>query len=229
VGKLVGGHEFSYAMRGDGQDISSPVSADRQREAIAALLNTLSPAVLRVPENVLNLIPPRPPGNPKSRETFPTSTGKVFESIGAAQSAASLTLDVLLEPSRAARMIASSARHALLPGFDELTNDLLQASWYASQQSGMDGEIQRTTNNLVLEKLMLLAINKEADSQVRAIALDAVNRLDNWLVQRANSESDNRWRAHYGFGRYQVEQMRNDPASIQATEPLVTPPGEPIG
>ena len=229
VGKLVGGHEFSYAMRGDGQDISFPVSADRQREAIAALLNTLSPAVLRVPENVLNLIPPRPPWNPKSRETFPTSTGKVFESIGAAQSAASLTLDVLLEPSLAARMIASSARHALLPGFDELTNDLLQASWYASQQSGIDGEIQRTTNNLVLEKLMLLAINKEADSQVRAIALDAVNRLDNWLVQRANSESDNRWRAHYGFGRYQVDQMRNDPASIQATDPVVTPPGEPIG
>jgi len=229
VGKLVGGHEFSYAMRGDGQDIGSPVSADRQRAAIAALLNTLSPAVLRVPENVLNLIPPRPPGNPKSRETFPTSTGKVFESIGAAQSAASLTLAVLLEPSRAARMISSSARHALLPGFGELTSDLLQASWYAAQQSGIDGEIQRTTNNLVLEKLMLLAINRQADAQVRAIALDEINRLDNWLAQRANNESDNGWRAHYGFGRYQIEQMRNDPASIEATVPVVTPPGEPIG
>ena len=229
VGKLVGGHEFSYAMRGDGQDVGAPVSADRQREAIAALLHTLSPAVLRVPENVLNLIPPRPPGNPKSRETFPTSTGKVFESIGAAQSAASLTLAVLLEPSRAARMISSSARHALLPGFGELTNDLLRASWYAAQQSGIDGEIQRTTNNLVLEKLMLLAIDKEADAQVRAIALDAVNRLDTWLSQRAGSESDNGWRAHYGFGRYQIEQMRSDPASIEATEPVVTPPGEPIG
>ena len=229
VGKLVGGHEFSYAMRGDGQDVGAPVSADRQREAIAALLHTLSPAVLRVPENVLNLIPPRPPGNPKSRETFPTSTGKVFESIGAAQSAASLTLAVLLEPSRAARMISSSARHALLPGFGELTSDLLRASWYAAQQSGIDGEIQRTTNNLVLEKLMLLAINRQADAQVRAIALDEINRLDNWLAQRANNESDNGWRAHYGFGRYQIEQMRNDPASIEATVPVVTPPGEPIG
>jgi hypothetical protein len=229
VGKLVGGHEFSYAMRGDGQDVGAPVSADRQREAIAALLHTLSPAVLRVPENVLNLIPPRPPGNPKSRETFPTSTGKVFESIGAAQSAASLTLAVLLEPSRAARMISSSARHALLPGFDELTSDLLRASWYAAQQSGIDGEIQRTTNNLVLEKLMLLAINRQADAQVRAIALDEINRLDNWLAQRASNESDNGWRAHYGFGRYQIEQMRNDPASIEATVPVVTPPGEPIG
>jgi hypothetical protein len=185
--------------------------------------------VLRVPENVLNLIPPRPPGNPKSRETFPTSTGKIFEQIGAAQSAASLTLDVLLEPSRAARMIASSARDPLLPGFDELTGDLLRVTWFAFQQSGVAGELKRTVNNLALEKLMLLAINKKADAQVRAIALDAINRIDNSLAKRVNSETDNGWRAHYGFGRYQIEQMRHDPASIEATEPVITPPGEPIG
>ena len=229
VGKLVGGHEFSYAMRGDGQDTISPVSADRQREAIAALINTLSPVVLRVPENVLRLIPPRPPGNPKSRETFPTSTGVVFEPIGAVQSAASLTLEVLLEPSRAARMIASSARNALSPGFDELMDDLLRATWFASQRSGIDGEIQRTTNNLALERLMILAVNQDADSQVRAIALDAIDRLDNWLTQRANSESNNKWRAHYGFARYQIEQMRNDPSGIEQFIPVTVPPGEPIG
>ena len=56
VGKLVGGHEFQYAMRDDGQDLSVPVSPERQREAIAALLNTLTPAVLRLPDNVLQLI-----------------------------------------------------------------------------------------------------------------------------------------------------------------------------
>jgi hypothetical protein len=116
-----------------------------------------------------------------------------------------------------------------LPGFDELTNDLLQASWFASQLSGVDGELQRTANNLALEKLMLLALDKEADTQVRAIALDTITRLDAWLGQRVASESDSAWRAHYGFARYQIEQMRNDPASIEATEPVVTPPGEPIG
>ncbi len=229
VGKLIGGHHFSYAMRGDGQDIGAPVSPDRQRAAIAALLDTLSPAVLRVPDDVLRLIPPRPPGKPKSRETFPTSTGKVFEPIGAAQSAVSLTLEVLLEPSRAARTIASSARNALSPGFYELVDDLLRATWFASHQSGIDGEIQRTTNNLVLERLMLLAINKEADTQVRAIALDNLSRLDAWLEQRANNERDNAWRAHYGFAGYRIEQMRNDPASIEQTVPVTTPPGEPIG
>ena len=229
TGKFIGGHYFNYAMRGDGQEASTPVSGDKQREAIAALLNTMTPEVLRIPENVLRLIPPRPPGHPKSRETFPTSTGKVFESIGAAQSAAALTLDSLLEPSRAARMNASSSRNATLPGFDELTGDLLQATWFGPRPAGMDGEIQRATNNLTLDRLMMLAMNSSADAQVRAIALDSINQLDSWLASRAGSENDNAWRAHYSFGRFRIEQMRNDPSSIEQIEPVVVPPGEPIG
>ncbi len=185
--------------------------------------------MLRVPENVLRLIPPRPPGNPKSRETFPTSTGKVFEPLGAAQSAASLTLEVLLEPSRAARMIASSARDASLPGFGELLDELLAATWFVSRMSGIDAEIQRLTNTLVLQSLMVLASNKDSDVQVRAIALDAVNRLDNWLAPRTVNENDSKWRAHYGYARYLVEQMRNDPSTIEQIEPVTVPPGQPIG
>ena len=229
TGKFIGGHYFTYNMRGDGQDATMPVSPDRQRQAIAALLETLSPEVLRIPDHIVEMIPPRPPGYPKSRETFPTNTGKVFEPIGAAQSAATLTLDVLLEPSRAARMIASSARNATSPSFSELADDLLRATWFAPRQGGIDAEIQRAVNNLVLERLMMLAVNAGADGQVRAIALDTVNRLDDWLSPRASSENEPGWRAHYRFGRHRIETMRTDPSSIGQIEPVTVPPGEPIG
>ncbi len=229
VGKLVGGEEFYYALRGDGQETATPVPADRQREAIAALATTLTPAVLRIPENVLRLIPPRPPGHPKSRETFPGSTGAIFEPFGAAQSAAALTLDVMLDPSRAARLIASNARQPTMPGFSELSADLLRATWFAPRQSGTDGEIQRQTNTLTLERLMMLAVNNDADAQVRAIALDTINQLDSWLAPRATNENDASWRAQYGFARFQIEQMRNDPSSVEQIQPVTIPPGEPIG
>jgi hypothetical protein len=229
AGKFVGGHYFNYAMRGDGQEIGRPVSPDKQREAIAALLVTLSPEVLRIPDHILAMIPPRPPGYPKSRETFPTHTGKIFEPIGAAQSAAALTLDVLLEPSRAARMIASAARNATMPGFNELADDLLRATWFGVQRDGIDGEIQRAVNNLALERLMMLAVDDAADGQVRAIALDTLSRLDDWLAPRLASENDPSWRAHYRFGRFRIETMRNDPSSIERIAPVTVPPGEPIG
>ena len=229
AGKRVGGHTWTYTLRGDGQDLAAPVPADKQREAITALLGTLSPEVLRLPDNVLAIIPPRPPGHPKSRETFPTNTGKVFESLGAARSAASLTLDVLLEPTRAARMVASSARDATMPGFDELADDLVRVTWYGTRDGGLDGEIRRAVNVLALERLMMLAVDEQADAQVRAIALDTIGRLDEWLALRAAGENDPAWRAHYGFGRFRIERMRNDPGSIEQIAPVPVPPGEPIG
>lgn len=229
TGKFVGGHYFSYNMRGDGQAPSTPVSPDRQRQAIAALLRTLSPEVLRIPEHITEMIPPRPPGYPKSRETFPTGTGKIFEPIGAAESAAALTLDVLLEPSRAARMVASSARNATMPGFNELADDLLRATWFANQRDGIDAEIQRAVSNLALERLMMLAADESADGQVRAIALDTIGRLDDWLTPRASSENNPGWRAHYRFGRHRIDVLRNDPSQIEQIEAVTVPPGEPIG
>ena len=229
VGKLVGGHDFRYAMRGDGQPQSEPVPPARQRQAMTALLNTLSPAVLRLPENVLRLIPPRPPGNPKSRETFPTRTDKIFEPFGAAESAAALTLEVLLEPSRAARLIATHARNPASPGFAELVDGLLAETWLADPQRGLDGELQRTTNALTLEHLLSFVADKEVDPQARAIALDAVERLDQWLGERIDSEIVADWRAHYRFGRFRIAALRDDPASIRERAPVAVPPGEPIG
>lgn len=228
VGKFLGGFDFSYTLRGDGQDTVSPVDANKQESALTALLSTIDPDFLRIPENVLALIPPRPPGFDKSRETFPTHTGAIFEQMGAATSAATLTLDVLLEPSRAARMIQSSARHAT-PGFSDLLDKLLEQSWFARHRNGIDAELQRAVNSLVLEKLMVLTINEEADPQVRALAYNAIVRLNDWLQVIGPSTEDKNWSAHYEYARFRITRMREDPASIETVVPVTPPPGEPIG
>ncbi|MDH3441322.1 MAG: hypothetical protein OEM63_11265, partial [Gammaproteobacteria bacterium] len=112
---------------------------------------------------------------------------------------------------------------------DELVDDLLRATWFSTRQAGIDGEIERAVNNLALERLMMLAVNEVADGQARALALDAINQLDAWLAARATSENDTAWRAHYGYGRFRIEQMKNDPSSIEQIQPVTVPPGEPIG
>ena len=229
AGKLIGGDYFNYAMRGDGQRASNPVEGGRQRAAITALLTTIRPAALRLPENLLDAIPARPPGHRLTREAFPRSTGKTFDPLGPARSAVTLTLDVLLNPLRAARMIVSHARQPDLPGFDELLASLLGQTWYARRQNGIEAEIARVTNMQVVERLMLLANNTTATAQVRAIALDAVNGLDSWLAARAVRESDAGWRAHYGFARYQIQRMKDEPIDVEGREPIQAPPGSPIG
>lgn len=229
VGKLLGGQYFSYALRGDGQDARVTVAADKQRTALAILLHTLSPTVLRLPDELIDSVPPRPPGFAKSRETFPSDTGVVFDPFGAAESAVALTLDVLLDPTRAARMVAAGARQAESPGFGELSESLLRATWFSRQRSGVGGEIQRLTNDIVLERLMLLSVNPEADAQVRAIAFDAISELDRWLESRIARENVRQWRAHYRLARHQIERVRHDPASLETLVPVVSPPGSPVG
>ena len=228
VGKLIGGERFSYTLRGDGQRATDPVAADRQRAAIDAVIATMNPGLLRLPEGLLDNIPARPPGHSLTRETFPRGTGKTFDPIAPARSAASLTLDVLLDAKRASRMIAAHARQPSLPGFDELVSSLMASTWYAGRQDGIAAEIQRATASQVLVRLMLLANEVSADSQVRAIALDAVNGLESWLAARAGRENDSGWRAHYGLARFRIEQMRRDPASLKLLKKVPAPPGSPI-
>ena len=229
VGKLIGGQYFRYAMRGDGQQGAAVVDADRQRTAITILLHTLSPTVLRIPDELVDSIVPRPPGFKKTRESFPGDSGVVFDSLGAAKSAVALTLEVLLDPTRAARMIAGNARLAAAPGFGELTESLVRATWFSRQRPDIEGEIQRATNSLVLERLMLLSTNPEVDEQVRAIAFDRISELDNWLATRIAREGARRWRAHYRFARHRIRRMLEDPASLETLVPVSPPPGSPVG
>jgi len=220
VGKLIGGSYFAYLMRGDGQDDARPVPVARQQQAIDALLATLSPAELRLPQGLVDSIPPRVPGKPKTRETFAGATGINFDALSPAKASVSLTLRVLLDPTRAARLERAGA-----PGFAAVTRGLMAASWYAGPASGIDAAIQRQTNLQVLYGLLGLAFDEGADGDVRAIALAAVRDLDSWL-ERRSSERNN---AHYAFARYEIARLLDDPEAVSELPAAVPPPGSPIG
>ncbi len=222
VAKLIGGSDFSYAMRGDGQDVVAPVSAGRQQQAIDAVIATLAPSVLQLPEGLAGKIPPRPPGYPKSRETFGSATGVVFDPLAPAAAAVALTLNVLLEPARAARMQRNAA-----PDFSALLDSLLAAGWYAEALSGEQGAIQRQTNFLVLQRMLQMAVDSDADIAVRSTAMDAVNQLDEWLAEQ--SLPGRTTRGHYALALFQIERMRADPASVAELSAVSPPPGGPIG
>ena len=125
-------------------------------------------------------------------------------------------------------MVASHARRAQLPGFDELTSSLLDATWFSARLAGTEGVIQRATNTQVLQRLMLLATDPAVNSEVRALALDAVNALDGWLEARAQ-EGDSLWRAHFSQARLQIQWAKDQPERLLELMPVVVPPGSPIG
>ena len=87
------------------------VSPEDQQKALAAVLKTLSPETLTLPESLLAILPPLPPGLERTRESFPSETGLTFDPIAAAESAADLTLKILFDPARASRLVQYHARN----------------------------------------------------------------------------------------------------------------------
>jgi hypothetical protein len=228
VAKLIGGQYFSYAMRGDGQPAPLTVDAKKQQAAIDALLNTLDPKVLLLPQSIVEIIPPRPPGFALDRESFNRSTGVTFDPIAPAASAISLTLDVLLNQQRAARMNVLHAADPSLPGFQSVLDALMRASWSAERHSAVEGVIQRVTASQFLDRLINLANDPKADSQVRAQAFLTIQAVDNW-VSRPQGQMESDWKAFYEQTRHTIAVMMTDPSRVNPGEAHPVPPGSPIG
>jgi hypothetical protein len=228
VSKLIGGQYFSYAMRGDGQTPPLTVDAKKQQAAIDALLHTLDPEVLMLPQSIVDIIPPRPPGYPLGRESFSRSTGTTFDPVAPAASAISLTLDVLMNRERAARMNVFHASDTNLPDFQSVLYALMQASWTGQRRTAVEGVIQRVTADQFLNRLVILANDNKADSQVRAQAFFTLRALDLWL-SKPQGQMEETWKAFYEQASHTIEIMMRDPSRLNPSQAYPVPPGSPIG
>lgn len=227
--KIVGGLNYRYALRGDGQVITEIVSPQQQIKALEALMKTLDPAALSLPESLLKIIPPRPLGYSRHRELVKARTEITFDPLSAAESAANMTLSLLLHPARAARLVEYHARDARMPSLQSVMDRLMAVTFKASAKSGFDGAIQITVNNTVLNNMFKLAVNKNASPQVQGITLLEIEKLKTWLETKVKTTTDEDWKAHYLFALHQIDAFEDDPEEFKA-ESLTTPPmGQPIG
>lgn len=169
--KEIGGLDYRYQLRDDGQINPTIVSPEDQNKAIAAVLKTLTPDTLTLPESLLQILPPRPPGLRRTQESFPSETGLTFDPIATAESAADLTLAVLFDPARASRLVQYHMRSPKAPSLRGLMEAVSKTT--AERPEGghtMSSEVERAVEFRALEAMFTLAVNPTASSQARAIA-----------------------------------------------------------
>jgi hypothetical protein len=127
--KVVGGLDYEYSVRGEGPQEARPVAAAWQRRALGAALAALAPETLDIPEGVLRLILPQPPGHPPNVELFVGGAAPAFDPLAAAAAAADMTVAGLVQPERAARLVDFHRRDPSLPSFEEVLGALIEASF----------------------------------------------------------------------------------------------------
>jgi hypothetical protein len=227
--KLVGGEDYTFSLRAKGDKNPQIVPPEEQRRALSAVLDTLKPEELALPESLLRLIPPRPPGYPRTREDFRIRTSPNFDALAPAEAFANHVCDFLFNPERAARLVEYHARDPRYPGLDEVLDRIIEATWKVPVGSGYPAEIRRTVNGVVLNDLMSLAANDRASNQVRAIAEYRLSLLRDWLMTQRDLTSDEEQRAFIVYAANQIRRFQDDPKKMNLTRPNEPPDGQPIG
>jgi hypothetical protein len=226
--KMLGGLYYTYAVKNDGQITTRFVPPAEQWKAFNALMSTISPSALALPEKLVEKIPPRPIGYPRTRELFKSRTGLTFDPIAAAESSAATTLSFMLQPERAARLVEYRARDNAQPGLIAVLDKLIAQTWKAPQQKSYEGELQRLVNNLALKQILTLAATPEAAESVRGIALLEIDGLKKWMRTSVNTAEGDQ-KANLLFGLSQIEQFEKNPAQFKPAPVVNMPDGSPIG
>ncbi|MBM3311526.1 MAG: DUF5117 domain-containing protein, partial [Candidatus Aminicenantes bacterium] len=229
----LGGLMYFHKLRGDVLKTPEVVPAAEQRRALATILETVSPEFLAVDERILGLIPPRPPDFEETRELFPGRTGRTFDPLAAAETAANLTVSLVLNPARASRLVEYQARNPKNPGVGDVIDALVDATWKSARRAGLSAylaEVQRVADRAALTGILGLAANDLASPQARAVALLKVEGLKKWFAQQAGAPLiGDAQQAHYRFALREIERFEKDPAAFKPAPAPALPPGAPIG
>ena len=186
--KSVGGLDYAYAVRGDGSPPAKPVPAARQRAALAAVVATLDPAVLDLPEPLLGLLAPPSVDYPPHHELFGSRTAPAFDALGAAGSAAEMTLSMLLPSERLARCVDFHRRDPSMPGCEEVLDAIVKRAFDGPEPaSARLREIRRTVQAAVVRRLIAAASLPGQTTAVRAALEASLRRLSADLARGARS------------------------------------------
>jgi hypothetical protein len=226
--KSLGGVNYNYAVRG-GELVLEMVSPADQRACLDVVLKTIAADFLAIPEEILQIIPPKPPGYGRDREHFKSHTGVTFDPLAAAESAADQALSLLFNAARATRILEHHARDPEQPGLQDVLERIIDASWHIVYVDPYLAEIQRTTNNLVLHHLMMLASDRSVPMQVRAITDLELKELEDWIESQLEYSWDLAQEAHFKYTLKRLNYFRQHPGEFEHERPLEPPPGQPIG
>ena len=221
--KYVGGVNFPYALAGENLSASA-VPGATQDAALDALLETLRPEALTVPQR-LQLAMSVAYGGSSDRQTdieiIPTAGGPVFDPLKATEIGAVQTLNALLAPERLNRLESQHSADASVPSPSELVDRLIGWTFYAT---GSDvGRRIATTTALALARTQRSA----ALSPTIALQLSArLDRLAEQLKRKKGRDAEADW--SHGLASLLEDREALDKAIADPARLPRVPPGMPI-
>ncbi|MCO4800112.1 MAG: zinc-dependent metalloprotease [Colwelliaceae bacterium] len=228
--KLIAGVDYRYQVREiDNNNLLEPVQGKQQRAAFKALLKTLSPEVLTLPEHIIKLIPPKAYGYYRDRESFTSKTGLTFDAVSVAEASAKHTLSLLLNSARLARLQQQAMMNNDIFSISDLLNKLVKSTIKSSPKKGLKVLIQQRVNQQVVEHLLALWHKKGLVSEVRSEIYLTLTQVKSWLNANKSVRKYKLLSAQFSLLENQIFYSLGQGKLITPTSIIQMPPGSPIG
>jgi hypothetical protein len=222
--KSIGGVNFPYAVSGE-QAVATTVPGSSQWAALYALLDTLSPAELTVPDQLQPLLSSGFGGSSDRQteiEIIPTAGGPVFDPLKATEVGAMQTLNALLAPERLNRLESQHAADNQVPAPGQVF-DLLLDRTLASAGNEVGRRIATTTVLALARVQRSAALSPTVQLQLSGRMDRLADRLDR--IRGGDQQQDwARGLASLLRDREALDKVIADPRRIPEV-----PPGMPIG
>ena len=219
--KLIGGVDYDYGVKGAISYAAKTVSFDEQMNAFDALLKSIQPEALALPEHLHELLLPRAYSYGRGRENFLSQTGITFDFLGITNTLSDAIIGMLLHPERAARLLHQTGMDKNQLSLDGVIASLVQNTFKQRPSNRHHRQINEVVKSNVLEHIMALG-QSDTYPEVGAVVFNQLNKLDRWLAGQNNS----------AYAEYYRERIRRYFDAPQEFKPLPSPripDGSPIG
>jgi len=191
-------------------------------------LLTLNPSELALNESLIKLIPPKPMGYYRSRESMPSNISAPFDPVAIAGSASMITLKLLLQPERANRLEDFHYRDSQQPGLESVLSQLIEFCMNMDVENGLQREISHLIIQNSIYQMMALSRDERSNVEVVAVSTHAINTFKERLIQLDHKGvKEDHDILHYTID--QINKFQKDPTSIVVPLEEKAPDGSPIG
>jgi hypothetical protein len=222
---------FAYAVRGDGMTAATPVPGGDQRRALGALLDTLDPKVLDLPDALINLLSAGQfsvPDKQSDIEIFGAERAPPFDLQLAASLASDITLGDLLHASRLNRVAEQGMLDPQQLSLPELLSKTIATVFAADGKGGPHAAaLRRSVQARLMAQLAKVKQDKSLSPAVAADLQAALAELAKRFGVLKSGDAQDLAAAHYYADIISHDKLKE--FAEQQNVGHVVPPGMPIG
>lgn len=185
--KQISGVDYTYAVKQNTNPTPvSFVDGKKQSEALALMLESAGADYLRLPDRIIELIPPKAYGSARSRESMPSRMGIAFDPISAAESISAYSLTILLQAERLNRLAFQHTSDNNIPSVQKVSELLFTRLIKNNDKDTLTQRIKLIALSVFFDALNDSELGGDVKLEMQKTVMDYQKWLDKYDNKLAN-------------------------------------------